>query len=154
MFKSLQDFFNKKVEKNQDPSEHDIKLATAALLFEVVRSDGRIEKLELVYMGEILRKQFGLSDEELNTLVGLARQASNDATSLQGFTRNLCDNWGNAKRMKLLENLWIVSLADEKIDPHERHIVRKVASLLYLTEMQIVQARENAKRTMGIDDFA
>ena len=54
--------------------------------------------------------------------------------------------------MKLLEYLWVLALADERIDPHERHLVRKVAGLLYLNEKQIMQSRENAKRQLGISD--
>jgi uncharacterized tellurite resistance protein B-like protein len=48
----------------------------------------------------------------------------------------------------------VIALADKVIDAHERHLVRKVAGLLYLNEMQIVHARENAKELLGIDDFA
>jgi len=83
----------------------------------------------------------------------LARKSAHEATSLQGFTREICDNWGNAKRVRLLEHLWIIALADKTIDANERHLVRKVAGLLYLNEMQIVQARENAKQKLGIEDF-
>jgi len=53
--------------------------------------------------------------------------------------------------MKLLEYLWLLALADDQIDPHERHLVRKVAGLLYLNEAQILQSREQAKAQLGIN---
>ena len=134
------------------PSEHDLKLAAATLMFEVVRSDGRIDQVELIYMGEILRREFQLSQEELDELFDLAKRSASEAISLQGFTREICEKWGNAKRVKLLEYLWMLALADDRIDPHERHLVRKVAGLLYLNEAQIVQSRENAKKQLGVDD--
>lgn len=159
MFKSLQDFFNSKSgpvaagKGKQKRAVNELQLAAATLMFEVVRSDGKVEKSELATMGDVLKQQFDLSEEDINTMLQLARTSSAEATSLQGFTRSICDNWGNAKRVKLLEQLWVIALADKTIDAHERHLVRKVAGLLYLNEMQIVQARENAKAILGIEDF-
>lgn len=151
MFKSLKELF-KSDAKKKEPSEHDLRLAAATLMFELIRSDGRIDRVELVYMGEILRREFKLEDQELDELFKMAKASADEATSLQGFTREICDNWGNSKRVKLLEYLWMLALSDENIDPHERHLVRKVAGLLYLNEAEIVIARENAKAQLGIDD--
>ena len=156
MFKSLQDFFNQRSGSNRSKKsgdDHDLKLAAATLMFEVVRSDGQIQSTELIAMGEVLREQFKLEQEDIDNMLELARQSSSEAVSLQGFTREICDNWGNAKRARLLEHLWIIALADRTVDAHERHLVRKVASLLYLNEMQIVHAKEAAKEKLGISDF-
>ena len=155
MVKSLRDFFQKKVveEDSKVDETRELQLAAATLMYELVRSDGSTDKIELVYMAEILRQQFDLSNEDLDELFRLAKQSAEDATDLQQFTKAIRDQWGNAKRMKLLENMWMISLADREIDAHERHLVRKVAGLLYLTEVQIQQSRENAKRLLNIDDF-
>lgn len=152
MLKKLKDLFKNGSVKT-DPSEDDMKLAAATLMFEVIRSDGRIDKVELLYMGEILRREFKLKEEQLDELFKSAKETSHDAVSLQGFTRQICENWGNAKRVRLLEYLWMLALADERIDPHERHLVRKVAGLLYLNEGQIAVARERAKQEMGVEDL-
>lgn len=151
MLKSLKELFKSNASE-QNTTDHDLKLAAATLMFEVIRSDGRVDKVELIYMGEILQREFKLSDDELDELFKLARETAHEATSLQGFTREICDNWGNGKRTKLLQYLWMLALADEKIDPHERHFVRKVAGLLYLNDSEIVQARELAKQQLGIVD--
>lgn len=156
MFKSLQEFFNSKTassSKSNAPSERDLQLAAATLMFELIRADGKVDDEELQAMGEALHQQFKLNEKDINQMIALARESAYEATSLQGFTREICNNWGNAKRYKLLEHLWQLALTDQHIDAHERHFVRKVAGLLYLTEMQIVQAREKAKMTLGIEDF-
>jgi len=151
VLKSLKTSFNNKGKVNKEPSDQDLKLAAATLMFEVVRSDGRIDQVELIYMSEILRREFKLNEQELEELFQLAKDTANEATSLQGFTRDICNNWGASKRMKLLEYLWMLALADDQIDPHERHLVRKVAGLLYLNEAQILQSREQAKVELGIN---
>lgn len=160
MFKSLQDFLSSKLsslspseDPNSQPTDDELQLAAATLMFEVVRSDGKIDEVELQTMGSILRKQFSLQDEDIETMLQLAQQTSNEAISLHNFTRDICQRWGNEQRMELLEHLWVIALADNKIDVHERHLVRKVASLLYLTEIQIAQSRENAKLALGIDSL-
>jgi len=149
VLKSLKSLF-KQGEANNEPSDQELKLAAATLMFEVVRSDGRIDQVELAYMGDILRREFKLNEQELEQLFTLAKDTADDAVSLHGFTRDICDNWGNSKRKKLLEYLWTLALADEQIDPHERHLVRKVGGLLYLNDSEILQSREQAKLTLGM----
>ena len=151
MINKFKKFFQA-ADNKKEPNDDDLKLAAATLMFEVISSDGRIDKVELIYMDEILRREFKLDEKDLAELFKVAKDSSYNATSLQGFTRQICDNWGNSKRMKLLEYLWVLALADERIDPHERHLVRKVAGLLYLNEAQIMQSRENAKRQLGLND--
>ncbi len=152
MLKSLKKLVKKNSKDNREQNELELKLAAATLMFEVIRSDGRVDKVELIYMGEILRREFKLNEDELDELFKQAKETAHEATSLQGFTREICDSWGNAKRAKLLEYLWMLALADDQIDPHERHLVRKVAGLLYLNEAQIAQSRELAKRQLGIEE--
>jgi len=155
MINSLRDFFQARVveDKKEVNEERELQLAAATLMYELVRSDGSADKVELAFMAEILRKQFNLSNEDLDELFRLAKRSAEDATDLHQFTSAIKNKWGNAKRMKLLENLWIISLADENIDAHERHLVRKVAGLLYLNEVQIQQSREKAKLLLKIEDF-
>ena len=127
------------------PNSHDIALAAATLMFEVVKSDSDIDLFENQQMAEQLRKQFDLTHEEIAELIALAEDVSDKSISLQGFTRQLCDNWNNSQRCELIKDLWIIALADGKIDAHERHVIRKIAALLYVTDRQIIVAKEAAK---------
>ena len=149
MLKSFTALFKVNQEK-QEPSEQQLKLAAATLMFEVIRSDGQVDPIELQQMGRILRQEFGLNDDELDELFEQAEKAAHEAISLQGFTREICDNWGNEQRTELLKHLWILAFADEQIDDNERHLVRKVAGLLYLNDAEVQRAREAAKRHLAI----
>ncbi len=148
MFKALQDLFQQSTSSYSKDQTLDVKLAAATLMFELIRSDGRIDDLETAQMKALLRKQFELSQVASDALFELSEQNAKDAISLYEFTREICDNWDNEKRVKLLENLWLLALSDDVIDPHERHLVRKVAGLLYLNESQIIQSRERAKQRL------
>ncbi len=147
MFKSLNDFFSKKsaTDESLELSDKDIKLAAATLMFEVIRSDGDIDVSELQNMRELLKVHFKLTATEIEATMQLAEESSDYQTSLQGFTREVCNQWGNEKRLQLLEYLWVIALTDGVIDANERHLIRKIAGLLYLTPAQTVLAREKAK---------
>lgn len=153
MFQPVKKLFKSRQASNSEPLESDVRLATARLMLEVVKADGRVDRIELITMTEVLRRQFNLRQEDLNALFAQISKSRPDEEALKKITRTICETWGNAKRMKLLENLWLVALADQTIDQDENTLVRKLAGLLCLNEMQIFQTQENAKLQMGIEDF-
>lgn len=132
------------------PQETDVKLAAATLMFELIRADGTIDELELEQLRLVLGTHFKLKPDDVEALILDAQTSAEEAVSLQSFTRQICDNWNNEQRVKLLEYLWILALADQHIDAHERHLVRKVAGLLYLTDRQINTARAAAMQQLNI----
>ena len=153
MFQPVRNLFKpKRVEKAQ-PLNSEVQLAIARLMMEVVKVDGRVDRIELITMTEILRHQFELNQQEINDIFAIISGSRADQNALRKLTRTICQTWGNAKRMKLLENLWVVALADHNIDQDENSLVRELAGLLCLNEMQIFQTQENAKIQMGIEDF-
>jgi len=153
MFNSISALFKSKTQLHRPPSTEEVKLATAKLMLEVIKADGYVGKIELITMSEVLRREFDLKQHDLNTLFAEISGARQDENGLEQITRTICETWGNAKRVKLLENLWIVALADQHIDQDESTLVRKLANQLCLNEMQIFRSQENAKLKMGIEDF-
>lgn len=153
MFQPIKKLFKPKDIDQVQLLNADVQLATARLMLEVVKADGHVERVELITMTEILRHQFDLSQQEINTLFSQISNSRADQDGLKRLTRTICQTWGNAKRMKLLESLWAVALADQIIDQDENSLVRELAGLLCLNEMQIFQTQENAKLQMGIEDF-
>ena len=131
----------------------EMKLTTARLMLEVIRADGYIGKIELITMSEVLKREFKLTQNELNSLFNEIANKHLDEQAIEDITSTICETWGNAKRVTLLENLWIVALADQDIHDTESNLVRKLASLLCLNEMQIFRSQENAKLRLGIEDF-
>ena len=153
MLKTFKQFVQNRFTDNNaltKPNSHDIALAAATLMFEVIKSDSDIHLFENQQMAEQLRKQFDLSREETAELVALAEDTSDESISLQGFTRQLCDSWNNLQRCELIEDLWLIALADGKIDAHERHVIRKIAALLYLTDRQITLAKVAAQSRSSV----
>lgn len=145
MLSALQELFNFTPDK-EGTNQLDIKLAAATLMFELIRADGDVDPNEVAHMRKILVTQFALDNDAVDTLCKLAEESAIEAISLHAFTREICEQWDNSKRVELLENLWFLALSDEVIDSHERHLVRKIANLLYLNETEIIQTRERARQ--------
>ena len=149
MLKSLKQLF-KSESSATAPSDHDLKLAAATLMYEMIRSDGDVDDVELQHMRDLLKKEFDLEPESILKLTEDAKQSANEAISLQKFTREICENWDNPKRVKMIEYLWTIALADEHIDSHEHHLVRKLAGLLYVTDKEIQTAKARAIEALGL----
>jgi uncharacterized tellurite resistance protein B-like protein len=121
--------------------EHAVRVATALLLIEVARADYEEALIEDAAVFELVKDFFSLSDEETRLLISEARREADHAASLQEFTRRLHERLSPAEKLKVVEMLWRVALADQKLDKHEDFLVRKVADLLYVSHSDLIRIR-------------
>jgi uncharacterized tellurite resistance protein B-like protein len=121
--------------------EHELQLATAVLLVEVARADFAEDEIELDAVSALLTNHLGIRKHEAERLVADARGRADHAASLQAFTRQLHEELGTAEKLKIVEMLWRVALADKTLDKHEDHLIRKVAGLLYVSHSDLLKIR-------------
>jgi len=131
--------------------EHDLRLAAAALLFEVVRADGTVKAEELAVMRAAVQSTFGLTREEAEELVLLAEDASRGAASLYEFTSLVDRELPFDDKKRLVELLWLVAFADAEKDAQEELIVRQVAGLLHVPHPDFIDAKIRARAQSGLD---
>ncbi|MBO1256131.1 TerB family tellurite resistance protein [Alteromonas sp. 5E99-2] len=124
-----------------ETNEHTVELATAALLSEVVRADNQIDAQELQAVKKQITTHFSLSKEELSTLLNDGQKQSEHAVDLIQFTSVINDTFELEQRVKILESLWQVALADGNIDKYEEYIIRKISDLLYIPHSRYIQAK-------------
>jgi len=60
---------------------------------------------------------------------------------LQDYTRTLHEKLTVSEKHEIVEMLWRVALADERLDKHEDHLVRKIAGLLYVSHGDLIRIR-------------
>jgi len=148
MLKKLKQFFPSSTDDNINPVQS-LQLAAATLMIEVLSADSVIDERETKHSLNLLANRFSLEQNDLSELFDNARKKSDEAISLHSFTREICDQLDNTERVQLLSLLWEIALVDEELDANERHLIRKIASLLYLNDKQIVQAKELAKKALS-----
>ena len=130
------------------PAGDDIQLAAAALMVEVMRSDNDTDPGEINRISVLLGEQFELNQTDTQELMDLANGKIRQSISLLAFTKKIRSSWDNQERVLLLQHLWSIAYADGKIDAHERHVIRKIGALLYMTERQMYAAKERARKEM------
>jgi uncharacterized tellurite resistance protein B-like protein len=127
-------------------SEHRLETAVAVLLFEVSRADDDISSLEKARIAEALARSFDMAANELEALLEEAEHEVEQSTSLFPFTRLINEQFSQAEKKALVEQLWRVSFADRKLDRFEEQIIRRIADLLYLPVADVMHARDKAGR--------
>ncbi len=127
-------------------AQHALQVATAALLFEVMRMDGEIKPVERHAVTAAIQACFDLSAEETAALLRLAETEAKQATDYYQFTALINRHFGAEQKEQVVEFLWRVACADHEIDRFERTLVHKVADLLHVPRGAQLAARERALR--------
>lgn len=151
MLKAVMNFLETtfSVEGDEDAgaaSEHDLRLAMAVLLVEMSRADFVDDPDEAEALKKILGRHFQLERDEAEELMGRAGARADEMVSLQHYTRAIHENLSDPQKHRLIEMLLEVALADRHFDKHERHLLDKIAGLLYLRRADYVRIRDRMIR--------
>ena len=121
--------------------EHALQLATAALLFEMMRMDEHVKEDERQVIFDELSRRFQLDKKETEELLQLAEEEARDATDYHQFTSLINQHFSPEQKLKVIELLWQVAFADGHLDSHEEHLVRKLSELLYVPHREFIAAK-------------
>lgn len=143
MFKSISKFVKENIVKDSDEvDEHQVMhLAAAALLLEVSRADFDIQDEELASIATSLSARFNFTNQEADNLVELARTEQDNHVSIHPFVKIINDGCTADEKSLLLEDLWRVAYADDKLDKYEEYQLRKIADLLYIPHSTFIKTK-------------
>lgn len=142
MFKKIQTWFKSQWEFNAHTDQnHNIELATAVLLYEVMRADRTSTKYEHITYRQQLNEHFTLTSIELDKLCHLSQAEAEEAVDFQQFTRVLNALCQAEQKRAILDSLWSIAFADHVLTPEEDYTVRKIAELLYIPHSQFIQSK-------------
>ena len=129
------------------PEDHDrdLRVATAALFFEVVRADGTVGEEERRALRTAIESTFDLQAAEVDELLRLAEGKSREAASLYEFTHLVDKSLGADDKKRIVELLWLLAFSDDRKDPLEEHLVRTVAGLLHVSHPDFIDAKIRAR---------
>jgi uncharacterized tellurite resistance protein B-like protein len=145
MLNQLKQFFNEHLlpaaQDTRQQDAHRVQLAVGALLLEMTRMDGEIRPEQCARVESAIREHFDLSDDETRSLIALAEAERNDATDYFQFTSLINAHYSGEQKIEIVEQLWAVALADDRLHHHEEHLVRKIAQLLHVPHTAFIAAR-------------
>ena len=130
--------------------EHRLKLATAALMIEIMKQDGETKDEEVVAVKHALQTKFDLTKIEIEELFTLASEEVKQSVDLYQFTSLIREHFSQEKKIKTIEYLWTVAYADNHLDSHEEHLIRRIADLLYVTHQDFIKAKHKAQENLNV----
>lgn len=154
MLKSFRRFFDEFLTSgSSDPQqmhEHQLQLASAALLLEMVRADFEDQAAERKQVLALLTEEFALSPQEAERLAELGEDAVRESVSLYEFTQALDKTLSVSDKIRIIEMLWQVAYADDALDKYEESLMRKLADLLHLSHRQLIQTKHRVLAARGV----
>ena len=147
MLRAIRDFFERNIASPQrEGASHTIELATAALLAEVARIDGGIDEAERAIALRAIDEKLHLSRDEAAALLDLAAEEMRQATDYFQFTSLVNRHFSQDQKVKMVELMWRVAWADDRLDDHELHLIRRIADLLHVPHHDFIAAKLRAQR--------
>lgn len=151
MLKKLTRLFSDLGANSQPPQEDvgaRIELATCVLLLEIAHSDDHFSEEEKAHIVDILRQDFQLSEDYASELLELAHEHRSQSADLWQFTNVIDNNYSPEEKERVVETLWRVVYADDRLDFYEDHLIHRLSRLLNLSHKQLIDAK---KKVMGWD---
>ena len=140
-------FFKKnKITKDSSKTpDFEIELTGAVLAYEIARSDGEIDKDELsLLMNEIelIAKKVNKDKKEIYNIIEIY---SKDSISFHEFIEDINLNYNKDQKLSLLKFMWKTAYADGKLDINEERLVRRVADLIKVKDIDVLKLKDSSK---------
>ena len=138
------DFLKKKKEEPIKVID-DKLIAVTSLLVEAAIIDEDFGKKEKEIIVSIIKKQFSLEKNyNINELIDNTVSNLNNSGDLVTYTRTIKENWDLKDRIEVIQMMWKVCLIDEKIEPYEDMLIRRVSGLIYVSDKDRNEAKKKA----------
>ena len=131
----------KEVSKKEDPN-FEIELTASVLAYELARSDGEITEDELsVLMSEIkkIAKKVGKGEKEIFKIIEVY---SRDSVSFHEFVEDINNNYSKKEKLDLLHFMWKMAYADNKLDVDEEKLIRRMADLIKIKDIEVLKLKD------------
>ena len=130
--------------------DDDFVKAITALLIEAAMVDGVLGVDEQSLILHLLTDQLEVSPADAHTMLDEAIAAHNARIEIHGLVRQIRIDTEMEDRIIILEMIWVVVLADSRIDEHESQLMRRLAGLLFIDDVEAGLAAKRARSRLGI----
>ena len=141
-------FFKKEKKVNSDSMEKlsfELELTAAVLAYEVARSDGEISEEELSVLMLQIENIANKVGRDKNEIWSIIDTYSKDSVSFHEFIEDINENYSKDQKKDLLKTLWKTAFADGKLDVDEEKLVRRVADLIKIKDIEVLKLKHDAK---------
>ena len=143
MINLLKNILNHKNSKDEEVDSKNLELL-CGLMIEAAYTDGTIGESEIKKIKFSLINVFDENEEEVDFVLDEAIKNKNNSKSLHYYTSFINKNFDSDKKLLLIEALWEIVLSDGEIHDFESNLIRRLAGLLYISDVNSGNARKRA----------
>lgn len=132
--------------------ENDYRIAAAALLIHVMTIDGAVTDAERAKLASLLQERFGLDEDASDELIAAATEADREAVDLYRFTSLINRSLDEDGRRRIVEMMWQMVFADDKVNEFEDNVVWRAADLLGVSSRDRVSLRQQVAAQKAGED--
>ncbi len=146
MFQNLKNIFDKVKQENNSEVEiiEEEIYAVLSLLIEACKVDGVVSDDEIEKITGLLINKFHLEPSKAKNAVIFVLEKANEKVEIFSDIKVILDTMDHEERIKVVEMLWGVVLADGNVDDYESNLMRKISSLLHVSSFETAEAKKRA----------
>tara|TARA_B100000965_G_C19434657_1_gene688050 strand:+ start:71 stop:523 length:453 start_codon:yes stop_codon:yes gene_type:complete len=143
LLQSLKNIFSidRSIDSENENNEIDI---LSGLMIEAANTDGKITQEELDKIFYSLVNIFKEDPKIVEESLAKAIEDKDNSRSLYFYTSKLNKSYSDEKKIQLIEVLWEVILSDNEIHDFETNLIRRLAGLLYISDVECGNAKIRA----------
>ena len=139
-------FFKREKKVDEDQQQNfEIELTAAVLAYEIARSDGEISNDELSLLMQEIEKISQKVGKDAIEILNIVEMYSKDSVSFHDFIEDINKSYSKDEKISLLDFLWKTAYADGKLDVDEERLVRRVADLIKIKDIEVLKLKNDAK---------
>ena len=146
MFQNLKNIFEKVKQENYSEVEiiEEEIHAVLSLLIEACKVDGIVSDNEIEKITDLLINKFHLEPRIAKNAINFVLEKANEKVEIFSDIKVVLDTMDHEERIKVVEMLWGVVLADGNVDDYESNLMRKISSLLHVSSFETAEAKKRA----------
>ena len=142
-------FFKKNDERDTSPNNisFEIELTASVLAYEIARIDGNISESELIILMEEIKLISAKVGKSENEILKIIEVYSKDSVSFYEFVEDINQSYSIDEKLSLLKFMWEIAYADGKLDVDEERLIRRLADLLKVKDMEVLKLKNLSKKS-------
>ena len=145
MFKFFNSNSSNTLKTEEKKNNFEVDLISSVLAYEVARSDGDIDQVELNKLLEEIKKISNKVGKSEDAILNLIEIYSKDSVSFHEFIEDINTNFNKEDKLEMISFLWEVAYADSKLDVDEERLIRRIADLIKIKDVDVLRLKDRAK---------
>tara|TARA_B110000261_G_C12844659_1_gene261785 strand:- start:159 stop:590 length:432 start_codon:yes stop_codon:yes gene_type:complete len=135
-----------KTPDQKDKNNFEIELVGSILAYEIARSDGSISELELNVLLTEVEKIASSVGKSRDTIFQILEEFSDKSVSFYEFIEDINKEYSKEEKLSLISFLWRVAYADFILEVQEERLIRRIADLIYIKDIDVLKLKDRAKK--------